>query len=177
MPRSHIYLATLLAAGLLLTACGGPTQHRARAVAPLGPSKFEREYFADFHTTSQRATPARDSAAAQLAQRLRHLAAAQGAQVVSLRVYRLAREASHVPVLTIAVARPAPFLRDSLTDLVRALNPGPYYLRVVDPDARRVLELWTPRRGRGGYSVEPRYAGCNLITESGLGGRPPCPRG
>jgi hypothetical protein len=141
----------------------------------LPASKAEREYFAKFHTTPTRASVAHGVAAVQLMKRVRAVALAQGAEVVSLRVYDLSARASLTPVVTIAVSQPARFLRDSLLKMTSALNPTPHYLRVVDGDGRRILELWTPRPGRGGYSVVRKYAGCSNLTEEGLGIPSPCP--
>jgi hypothetical protein len=172
MARSLI-AALLLAT--LLAACGGSAQQAAPTVGPLPPSKAEQEYFAKFHTTLTRASVANGVAAVQLTKRLRTVALAQGAEVVSLRIYHLSARASLTPVITIAVSQPARFLRDSLLTVAEALNPRPHYLRVVDGDGRRVLELWTPRRGRGGYSVVRKYAGCSKLAEEGLGIPPPCP--
>jgi hypothetical protein len=106
---------------------------------------------------------------------LRTVAVAQGAEVVSLRVYDLSARASLTPLVTIAVSQPARFLRDSLLKMTGALNPGPYYLRIVDGDGRRILEVWTPQPGRGGYYIVRKYAGCSNLTEEGLGIPPPCP--
>ena len=104
------------------------------------------------------------------------IASARRAHVVTLSVYDLAADARLTPVETIAVSEPARFLSRSAAEIVRSLNPGPYFLRIVDADGRDVLELWTPRPGQGGYTVDPAYAGCSTITQNGLGMPPPCPR-
>jgi hypothetical protein len=173
MARTTIAVLLLLAA--LLVACDGSTQQAAPTVRPSSPSPAEREYFAKFHTTPTRASVAHGLAAVQLTKKLRSVAVAQSAEVVSLRIYDLSARARLTPVVTIAVSQPARFLRDSLVKMNGALNPRPHYLRVVDGDGRRILELWTSGPGRGGYSVVRKYAGCSNLTEEGLGMPPPCP--
>lgn len=168
-------IALLLCLAVLLVACGGSTQQASPTLDHVPPSKFEREYFAKFHTTAAEASVAHGVAAVQLTNRVRTAANAQGAEVVSLRVYNLADHARLTPVATIAVLQPARFLRDSLATMFHTLDPGPYYLRVLDGDGRHILDVWTPRPGRSGYSVERKYAGCSVLTENGTGIPPQCP--
>ena len=179
MLRANCYAAVapaLLLTVSLLVACGGSAQRVPPTVGHVPPSKFEREFFAKFHTTAAAASPAHGVTAALLTKRLRTVAVAQHAEVVSLRVYRLASDARLTPVETVAVSQPARFLSDSIDKILRALNPEPYYLRVLDAEGRDVLVIWTPGHGRFGYAVEPKYRGCNPLTENGLGGPPRCPK-
>lgn len=180
-PMLHANRYAAVAPALLLTvsllvACGGSTQRVPPTVGHVPPSKYEREFFAKFHTTAAEASPAHGVTAGLLSKRLRTVAVAQHAEVVSLRVYRLASDARLTPVETVAVSQPAPFLRDSIDKILRALNPEPYYLRVLDAEGRDVLDIWTTGHGRSGYTVQLKYRGCNPLTEDGLGGPPPCPK-
>ena len=172
MPRLRI--ATLLLV-VSLAGCNGSTQHPALTVGPLAPSTNERGYFAKFHTSPAHATPARGTVAVERMKRLRSVAVVRGAEVVSLRIYDLSAHARLTPIMTIAVRQPADFLAHYLNGLLDAVNPGPYYLRIVDGNGRPILEIWTPGPGHGGYAVARKYAGCNLVTQDGLGIPPPCP--
>jgi hypothetical protein len=165
----------LLLVVFLAAACNGSTPQGALTVGPLTPSKNERGYFGKFHTSPAHATPAHGTVAVQRMKRLRSAAVVGGAEVVSLRVYDLSARARQTPVMTIAVRQPAQFLSRYLNELLDAVNPGPYYLRIVDGNGRPILEIWAPGPGHGGYAVARKYAGCSLVTQDGLGIPPPCP--
>jgi hypothetical protein len=119
------------------------------------------------------------------AESIRRAVQKPGVQVVSLRIYSTpALAPSLAPALVLAVARPAYFLRHQLKPVLPHLatsgNVNAYYLRIVDGQAKPVLE-WTgsslrgATNSEGSLSVRPGLEGCSPIEALGWMRIPPCP--
>ena len=159
------------AVGLACVVCAGCGPAARQAAPSHVATRLERDWLhvSGVHGTS--APVAHGPVARRLAQRLRSASLRAGAQVVSLRVYRLSEPA---PALVLATGDPAGFLRHRLKPIVDLLAAGPHYLDVVDRSGARVLE-WYWGANEGALGVRPGLEGCSPVVAMGWQNIPPCP--
>lgn len=116
-------------------------------------------------------------AAARLSTKLRLAAAASGATIERMSVYRVGGLA---PAVLLRVQDPAPFLRDRLSRFLEAFGDrwrsyDGTFVEVVDANDRFVWGAGTnPRVSHGSVGTRPDLAGCSPVLSHGTT-PPPCP--
>ena len=183
--RVAVLAAVVLVSVALLAGCGTRQgQQTTPNVGALRPSPTARSWFGRLGLALS-VPVATGVRADKRAESIRRAAKGPGVQIVSLRIYSTpALAPSLAPALVLAVARPAYFLRHQLKPVLPHLttrgNVNAYYLRIVDGQAKPVLE-WTGSSLRGApYSegsvyVRPGLEGCSPIVAIGWDRVPPCP--